>query len=98
VGVCDKAALARGQEPDEKWAWAPPRLHLFSYILDMISVSAGKKADPRDVSPMNRAEAERHCLLYFEALGSKEEALFFHADQVRISLLTLETIKIPVQH
>eukprot|EP00967_Tisochrysis_lutea_P141570 scaffold260304_cov24-Tisochrysis_lutea.AAC.1 len=41
----------------------------------------GRKADPTDSSPLDAAQAKRHCLLYFEALGSKEEAVFFHADQ-----------------
>jgi hypothetical protein len=45
-------------------------------------VHAGKVADPLEGHPMTDAQAERYCLLYFEALGSKEEAIFFHADQV----------------
>ncbi len=32
--------------------------------------------------PMDPLSAERHCALYFEALGNEEEQVFFHADQV----------------
>ncbi|KAJ9510922.1 hypothetical protein QJQ45_027850 [Haematococcus lacustris] len=32
--------------------------------------------------PMTPRQAERHCALYFEALGSHEEQIFFHADQI----------------
>ena len=31
---------------------------------------------------MDAYHAERHCALYFEALGPTEEQIFFHADQV----------------
>ncbi|KAL6753537.1 P-loop containing nucleoside triphosphate hydrolase protein [Haematococcus lacustris] len=41
----------------------------------------GQPGGPADL-PMTPRQAERHCALYFEALGSHEEQIFFHADQI----------------